>query len=646
MDRIKKIAIIFLIALLAGLFGVFIYNSDLLFSDTDRGYLIIDEANSDISRSEGEISYVLHEESYARKLVFELDKPEGEAAGAPKLRIELTDKNGDIRIVEDSNPYNLATETINVRDGLKAVTVSYENCSIRTLWIYNELTFDPYVFIFAFLLALCGSALIIFRKWLTKRPEAVFAVIALCAGICMCLSLPRDKVGYDEEEHLKAILDISAFPEGRLYLSDAIYDQLSVSVRSSSDLIPGSLEEMRELDHYLSENGDYVTGDNVFEHDTMKNRAPAYASQVAAVKLGMILGLSWPVILVLARLADLFMYVLLMYAAIRKTPIGKWLLTLIGLFPQNIFMASTLSYDPFVSGCLFLGTAYMFSYFSMRDAGEGAAFRELFMMAVFFILGCLPKAVYAPMMLMSLAGISVPVYKMIKRENGPSSRDAGRQRSIGDMLSVIVPIAGFMVMIAIFILPTAFAPAETGDLRGGATSEVSQVGYILSDPIGYALLLIRQMISWIPQCFIGPDCTTFMGALVHGSSEFRGYYLPYFLMMVFLCITEPSVEGERLRLGIGRRIWIFLMIGAASVLIWTSMYVAFTVPGSDTIAGVQGRYFIPLIYPLYLLFYSAGKELPAKLERLIPLWYYLMMAVPYLFIFLTIWKVVISGSCL
>ena len=267
-------------------------------------------------------------------------------------------------------------------------------------------------------------------------------------------------------------------------------------------------------------------------------------------------------------------------------------------------------------------------------------------MAVFFILGCLPKAVYAPMMLMSLAGISVPVYKMIKRENGPSSRDAGRQRSIGDMRSVIVPIAGFMVMIAIFILPTAFAPAETGDLRGGATSEVSQVGYILSDPIGYALLLIRQMISWIPQCFIGPDCTTFMGALVHGSSEFRGYYLPYFLMMVFLCITEPSVEGERLRLGIGRRIWIFLMIGAVSVLIWTSMYVAFTVPGSDIIAGVQGRYFIPLIYPLYLLFYSAGKKLPAKLERLIPLWYYLMMAVPYLFIFLTIWKVVISGSCL
>ncbi len=127
------------------------------------------------------------------------------------------------------------------------------------------------------------------------------------------------------------------------------------------------------------------------------------------------------------------------------------------------------------------------------------------------------------------------------------------------------------------------APAETGDLRGGATSEVSQVGYILQDPLGYAMLLIRMIISWIPQCFIGPDCTTFMGALVNGSTAFQGYYVPYFLLILWFQVTEPLLDEREAIPGALQKLWIFLMTGACSVLIWTSMYVAFTVPGSDII---------------------------------------------------------------
>ena len=37
------------------------------------------------------------------------------------------------------------------------------------------------------------------------------------------------------------------------------------------------------------------------------------------------------------------------------------------------------------------------------------------------------------------------------------------------------------------------------------------------------------------------------------------------------------------------------------VLIWTALYIAFSEPGSSSIGGVQGRYYRPLLWLLYLV---------------------------------------------
>ena len=84
------------------------------------------------------------------------------------------------------------------------------------------------------------------------------------------------------------------------------------------------------------------------------------------------------------------------------------------------------------------------------------------------------------------------------------------------------------------------------------------------------------------------------------------------------------------------------MIGASAVLVWTSMYVAFTVPGAEEIAGVQGRYFIPLIFPLYMLF--TGKR--GILARGNYICYYLIMISETAVLFSSIWQCVVSAFCL
>ncbi len=97
------------------------------------------------------------------------------------------------------------------------------------------------------------------------------------------------------------------------------------------------------------------------------------------------------------------------------------------------------------------------------------------------------------------------------------------------------------------------------------------------------------------------------------------------------------------------------------------MYVAYTTPGAERIAGVQGRYFLPLMFPLYLCFSGnragpgrevhGGKEAeevraagtsagPALLESRASLWYYLWELVLWGVLTLTVWFAVICRFCM
>ena len=56
------------------------------------------------------------------------------------------------------------------------------------------------------------------------------------------------------------------------------------------------------------------------------------------------------------------------------------------------------------------------------------------------------------------------------------------------------------------------------------------------------------------------------------------------------------------RLDWKQKLWIFVLASAAVVLVWTSMYLVFTTPGNTYIDGVQGRYYIPLLFLVWLVF--------------------------------------------
>ena len=194
-----------------------------------------------------------------------------------------------------------------------------------------------------------------------------------------------------------------------------------------------------------------------------------------------------------------------------------------------------------------------------------------------FFWGCRIKAVYAPLILM---GFLIPAdrFETKKKRNWMRAGFA----------------AMFLLMMASFVLPVLISPSETGDLRGGATSEAGQMTYVLGQPLAYAAVLFKNIFASFPSYVLGEGVFGTLGHL--GTISFP--WLLYAASAAVILTDTGSACGKTLTKC--QRVWIFLLAGACAVLVWTSMYIAFTPPGNTYIEGVQGRYYLPFLFLVWL----------------------------------------------
>ena len=622
-----KIAAAFLFALIFAAVCWLYINSGVLFKAEDR--IIYDvNANAAVETdAEGavHIAFDGDEGVYINKLLFGVEN-RTETPLSLKVTVNYGDKT---YIYEDLNPIYVATEVVNLNlSGISEICIdsiagdeTKGGFSVGSIMVDNTLNKNPAAVIFAALFGFALTLLILFKETFIKKPELLFLLVCGTMGLSMIAALPGTKVGYDEETHLQSVVAMANFPEDELSMSREALYQMIITEYNNPEAMPETAEETAELDNMLSEKCDYQEGESTPDFKVMANRAPAYFFMALGAKTAMALGLSWTGLMVMIRLFNLIMYTALMYAAIKILPFGKMLMTLTGLFPQMVFMAVTCSYDPFIMGCMSLGYAFML---------KGRKYTVP--MLISFLLACLPKAVYAPVILMGIGVNAIP------------EKDASLTKGVGDdkrrrLWILLAGAAVFAVLIVLFILPTVIDPSESGDIRGGEVSEMTQIGFILWNPLTYAGILLGQMVSWAGKCWFGPDCMTYMGHIVNGTADFRGYYGAYMIMLAVTVALSYSGRfirmsaagdkteaaghevkaaghaGNHTGLGFSKRVLMIVMVFMSAVLIWTAMYVSFTPPGSAEIAGVQGRYFVPLMFPLYLALSGAGAFVPEELKE-------------------------------
>ncbi len=497
----------------------------------------------------------------------------------------------DAKILRDRNPKTIQTAWISIgretdrielsvsrgdlyEPGLSYIDFASMPLSFTGFEAVTEAAVNPFRLCFFWCLAGTAVFLIVCRRWIGRHAEAGFLVIALTGGLLLSLSLPANKVGFDEEIHFEQSCWIAHY-RNPVQLSPTIFQEFSAGIDTWPLNQPGGLREQRELNQYLDQTGDYRNGSIRWSADLNKTTFTGYLGQAALLKAGELFHLPFSLLFKLGRLGNLVIYVLVMALAIRKTPVGKGILAFIGLMPAPMMLAGVYSYDPTVTAFTALSCAYMLE--AMLNQERRLSIRDFAIIMGAFFWGCRIKAVYAPLILM---GFLIPADRFETRKKRNWMR-AGFA-------------AMFLLMMASFVLPVLISPSETGDLRGGATSEAGQMTYVLGQPLAYAAVLFKNIFASFPSYVLGEGVFGTLGHL--GTISFP--WLLYAASAAVILTDTRSSCGKTLTKC--QRVWIFLLAGACAVLVWTSMYIAFTPPGNTYIEGVQGRYYLPFLFLVWL----------------------------------------------
>lgn len=419
------------------------------------------------------------------------------------------------------------------------------------------------------------AALFFYRDFFGRRVELGFLLISLSVGTLFSLSLPANKVSWDEEVHFAQAFWLANY-RSPVPISPEISQEFIAGIDTWPYNQPDTVEEQRELNAYLDQRGDYRNGEILWSTDLNKTIFTGYAGTALFLKIGQILHLPFSLLFKLGRLGNLLVYCVILYFAIKKTPVGKGIMAFLGLMPEPMMLAGVYSYDPTVTAFCYLAFAYIL--WAVLEPEKKITWKEYAVILLAFFWGCRIKAVYAPLLLMAF---------LIPADHFRSNREKWLMRAGF--------AAVFLLLVASFLLPVLISPSETGDLRGNQTSEVGQMAYILGQPLAYAGILIRNIWNTLPSYVLGENS---LGLLGHqGAVPFP--WLLYASSAAVILTNGQSSCGKRLD---GKqKLWIFLLAAGTVVLVWTSMYMVFTTPGNTYIDGVQGRYYIPLLFLVWLV---------------------------------------------
>lgn len=298
-----------------------------------------------------------------------------------------------------------------------------------------------------------------------------------------------------------------------------------------------------------------------------------YAPQAIGIALARVVTNNTYLITYAGRIVNMIVAVLLLYFAIKIMPFGKKLLLIPAMIPIAIEGFTSLSPDAMTISMSFLYIAYILQLAFGKK--EKIKMKERVILLVMSVIIALCKIVYIPLVGLILI---IPKEKFEKQTN---------QNKIFHFCI----IAGIAVLINLVWL--GYSSRYLATFREG-DSKV-QVLLAIQNPIQYLQMLLYTInlngSSYLMSLF-GSDL---------GWGEFVKLYamVPYSLLAIYLftAVTEETLKNK---LKTYQKVWIALVVLAVVGLIFTSLYVQWTTVGKESIAGVQGRYFLPIL-PLIML---------------------------------------------
>lgn len=428
------------------------------------------------------------------------------------------------------------------------------------------------------IIQLCGLSAVwlIITIWLMRKTayehlDRLFLCAVMIVGTLFVVILPAE-LGYswDDQIHFDRTLSAATL-DGPYYTAD---EYVYLSAWDPAGNVSASERDARES----LINQSYEAGERTpYNHGDMKHISIiSYAGYGVGTVLARGLGLPYTICFRLSKLMNVLVYGLVIAMGIRRLKYGKVLAAVIGLIPTSMYMASSYSYDPWLTAFLILGFCCFFGALQKKD--EKLTDREIAIMLGAFLIGCLPKAIYCVCML--------PLLFM------------PRDKFVSKKQYALYLTAGFTVvflLLSTFIVPRFLYGAGSGDERGGEGVNASgQVAFILSHPKEYLSILLNflkneYLTAWsagaysVNYAYLGVDHALW-------------YAVP---VMIFLTaqIDKNGSYGRTAAITVSAMISFVILIA----VIASSMYISFTPVGHHTVNGCQPRYLIPLLFPAWYI---------------------------------------------
>lgn len=307
-------------------------------------------------------------------------------------------------------------------------------------------------------------------------------------------------------------------------------------------------------------------------HDNTALYTPvAYFPHILGILIGKLFTRRTLVLVLFARVFSLAAFVAMMSCAYRMCSVNRGMIAVSALIPITLIEAGSTSLDGFMISILLLGQAYLLSLYERKRRLTKVEAALLWMLPLVFSM-C--KVVYVPFALLLF---------LIPKE----SFGSGRKKGIFILSSLAVALAAYFAWSAATF---GFVDSYAAKMNGNADE---QIHFILTHPMAYLNVLRNTLHMWFDLYLKG-----MFGGIAGWAQNVA--VNPFFPLVCIVCtvIMLTFHPGSALHRDLKINV-VYALIGlSVAALTFTAIYVQYNALKAPLIEGIQGRYFVPLLFPL------------------------------------------------
>jgi uncharacterized membrane protein len=423
------------------------------------------------------------------------------------------------------------------------------------------------------------------RLWIVieaLKPETLFLILACSFGLAVLFANGPFQAP-DENDHYARVFQLS---EGTLIgekRGNTAGGELPRAVASVTDTegIPFHYEKkmsralFERLSHPVFVDWSHAPRAYHYFPHTVVYPPAGYLPQTLALFLGRSLRIGPLGLMYLARLGGFAASVALGFAALRVLPIYRWTTLVLLLCPMSLYLFGSIASD----GVMIAGAALLVACLARLEVQPH---RPIDLWEQTIILGlagilALAKPVYLP-----FAGVAL--FVVLPK--------LGSLRSKVLFCAAIVVFCLLPAVIWFQVASALYAPAD-GDVP---VNPLAQAHYILGAPLAFLALVAHTIrVQYIV------NFQWMVGTLGWGDTPMPRWFYSAFGYGILGCLVLESEGAKQIRSRL--RTVLVIAVLASVLLIYVAQYASWNPPGSrNPIVGIEGRYFLPLLYLVVLSF--------------------------------------------